>query len=140
MMAAIEEGVSAGLDQGAALVESVDKATTAYEGMSGATRESTTAYAIGPGKDGSAKVAEGYAAAQGALAGFTGHSGKPFRGDSGITLGPDERGIILTNYTDYADKLETEMAGAKAHLGDSMLSEATEITRIVANHTKQRLG
>jgi len=141
LLATIEqEIVPAGLDAGAALLEAVDKSTTAYAGMSGATRDSTTAYAIGPKRDGSAKSSAGYAAAQAALAGFTGHSGQPLSQDAGITLADAEQGIILTNFTDYADKLEVEQAGAKAHLGDSLLSEATELTRIVANHSKARLG
>ncbi len=138
LLRAIDGAQDDGLDAGAALLQGVDSSTTAYRGMSGATRDSTMAARLGPNYDGRASAA--YAAAQSDLAGFTGHQGKAVSQDSGVTLGAGEKGIILTNFTDYADQLEIADGGAKSHLGPTILAEGQEVTRIIANYSKQKLG
>lgn len=140
MMKRMSDGIDQGLNAGANLIEATDKETEAYLGMSGATRASSTAYVIGNGKDGSAEVSAGYQAAEAALTGFTGHEGRAQKTDSGITLQSSERGIILTSFTDYAQALEIENAGAKAHLGPSLLSKAKVVTGFVATSVKQKLA
>jgi hypothetical protein len=140
MMARISDGIDQGLNAGATLIETTDKETEAYHGMSGATRASSTAYVIGNGKDGSSEASAGYQAAVEALTGFTGHEGQALKTDSGITLQSAERGIILTTFTDYAQDLETANAGEKAHLGPSLLSKATVVTSFVASFSKQKLS
>lgn len=140
LMGRIDQVTDAGLAEGAHHLQSVDQETEAYAGMSGATRASTTAYVIGPGHDGSAEAAAGYAAASAALANFTGHNGTAVRQNSGVQLQEDEKGIILTNFTSYADKLETENAGEKAHIGPTIFSEGRIVTQIVADVSKRGLG
>jgi len=140
LLSRIDAGTDTGLTEGAAHLRSVDQETEAYNGMSGATRDSATAYPIGLGKDGSAESAVGYAAAAAALSGFVGHAGSAVRQDSGVRLAEGQKGIILTNFTDYADALETEDAGAKAHLGPTIFSEARTVTQIVADASKRGLS
>lgn len=139
LLATIDEATDTGLERGADHLEAVAQATTAYVGMSGATRESTTAYVIGPGKDGSTEAAEGLAAAQAALAGFSGHQGQPLSQDSGVVLGSDQKGIILTSFTSYVDILEREDVADKAFLGPTLASEDTTVTQIVAEASREAL-
>lgn len=132
LLRAIEQGADDGLDAGAALMEQTDAQTDAYVGMSGATRRSTFATRIGPNKGSDAEADRAYSEAADVLVGFTGHSGRPFIGDSGIILADGERGIILSNGTDYADKLEVESAGLKAHIGPTVQATADQVTALVA--------
>lgn len=128
----IDQGADVGLSAGAAVMQDDMQATTAHGDQSGATRASYTAYVIGPDQDGSAEASAGYSAAAAALTGFTGHEGKPLREDSGITLGEGERGIILTAFTDYQDKLEIDNAGEKATIGPTLQADAEGVTALVA--------
>jgi len=139
LLARIDQVTDTGLARGADHLEQVARATSAYEGMSGATRASTTAYAIGPNSDGSAEATQGFAAAVDQLTGFTGHQGQAVSQDSGVVLGPDEKGIILTVFTDYIDLLERELAGDKAFLGPTLASEDTTVTAIVAEASREAL-
>jgi hypothetical protein len=138
LLKTIDQAQDDGLDAGAALLQAVDQSTTAYRGMSGATRDSTMAARMGPGYD--AKAGAAYSAAQAALSGFTGHAGQAVSQDSGVTLAAGEKGALLTNFTDYADKLEIENAGEKAHIGPTISAEGPEVTRIIANFSKRALG
>jgi hypothetical protein len=135
----IDQVTDTGLEEGARHLESVDRETEAYAGMSGAMRASTTAYPIGPGKDGSAEASAGFAAASAALENFKGHGGKAVRQDSGVRLAEDQKGIILTNFTDYGDILETVDAGGQAHIGPTIFSESRTVTKIVADASKRGL-
>lgn len=137
LLRTIDQSHDAGLGAGAALLEAVDKSTTAYLGMSGATRASSFAAPLDERY--SAKAQAAYSEAASLLAGFQGHSGKPLLEDSGVSLGVGEKGIILTTPTDYAADLEIERAGEKAHLGPTMSAEAGEVTRIIANFSRQAL-
>lgn len=139
LLAQIDQATDVGLARGADHLEQVARATSAYEGMSGATRASTTAYAIGPGKDGSAEATQGFAAAAAQLTGFSGHQGQAVSQDSGVVLGPDEKGIILTVFTDYIDALESELAGDKAFLGPTLVAEDTTVTALVAEASREAL-
>lgn len=128
--------IDAGLQDGANFIEAELKATRAHGDQSGATRESYTAYVIGNGHDGSAEAAAGFAAAQAALSGFSGHAGRAISEPSGVSLGPNERGVLATAYTDYQVALETENGGAKATLGPAILAEAQTVTAFVASACK----
>lgn len=139
LLRAIEQGVDNGLDDGARLMAQVDRDTDAYVGMSGATRASTFATRIGPDKDSSREADAAYSAAADYLAGFTGHSGKPYVGDSGIVLRPGERGIILSNGTGYAADLEIALAGQKAHLGPTVQATADQVMALVASGIKEQM-
>jgi len=115
--------------------------TQAHGDRSGATRASYRAYPIGPDRDGSAAATSGYAAAADHLAQFKGpHAGHAQRDDSGVTLAQDQRGIILTAYTDYQDELEQDNAGARATLGPTLQQDASQATAAVARASKARLG
>jgi hypothetical protein len=140
LLETIDRVTDVGLGRGAAHFQGVAQATTAYVGMSGATRGSTTGYAVSATRDGSAEAAAGFASAQAALTGFTGHQGKAVSEDSGVVLPPDSKGIILTSFTNYIDKLEIENAGAKAFLGPTLNSEADVVTGMVAQASKEGLG
>ncbi len=132
LLAHVDRGTDAGLAIGAAGMEADMKATQAHGDQSGATRDSYTAYVVGPNRDGSAEAAEGYSAAAAALTGFTGHAGKALKEDSGVVLGEGEKGIILTAFTDYQDRLEIDNAGEKAVLGPTLQADAEAVTGLVA--------
>jgi hypothetical protein len=130
--AAILDGLQDGADAGQAEMQS----TRAHGDQSSATRASYTAYVIGGGRTGAAEAAAGYAAAQAALSGFTGHEGKALSQDSGVVLGPNERGILYTSFTDYQEALETENAGEKAVIGPTVIGQAGENTARVARRLR----
>ncbi len=134
------EGVSDGLRGAAPRVAYDLQATDAHGDQSGATRASYTAYAIGPNDNGEAAASEGYAAAVTALADFTGHNGQPLREDSGIVLDEYEHGMVLTSFTNYQDKLETQNAGERATLGPILTADADYITSQVAAGSRRSLG
>lgn len=128
-----------GLSDGAARMQEDLQATTAHGDVSGATRASYRAFVVGGRFDGSAEAASGYAAAAEKLADAA-HGGQPLRQDSGIVLADDERGILLTSYTDYQDALETELGGEKAALGPTLLQDADLVTQLVAARSREALG
>jgi hypothetical protein len=130
--AAILDGLQDGADAGQAEMQ----ATRAHGDQSSATRASYTAYVIGGGRNGAAEAAAGYAAAQAALAGFTGHEGKALSQDSEVVLGPNERGILYTSFTDYQDKLEQENGAEKAVIGPVVVMQANENTARVARRLR----
>ena len=118
-LAAIRPGMEAGAD----IIEAAAAATSAYRGMSGATRSATIAYVADTNDSGDAEILAAYNTAAGRLQGFMGHEGQAF-----LTLvrGPKEKEawIVLTVPTDYIISLETESAGEKAFLSDSLHSQA----------------
>ena len=140
MIARIFTGVENGLDDASTIAQDVMQHTDAHGDMSGATRASYRAFTIGGNRTGSAESASGYQAASSALSGFTGHSGKPQSTDSGVVLGADERGILLTSYTDYQDKLEQNNAGQKATIGPTLQATAQQMTRMAADGSKRELA
>lgn len=115
-----------GLEKQSAIAEAEMQATNAHGDVTGATRASYRAFVIGGTHTGSAEAASGYSAAQAANpAGALSQS-------SGVSLGPEGRGVILTSFTDYQDKLETENAGQKAVLGPTLQQNAQAFTQAVA--------
>lgn len=123
-----------GLQKQAAIAQSEMKATSAHGDITGATRDSYRAFVIGGSHTGASESASGYAAAQAAIAGaVVSHGGAALSQDSGVHLGPDERGVILTSYTDYQDKLETDNAGAKAVLTPTLQANALAFTQAAAS-------
>lgn len=140
LLSRAREAISDGLNNAAPQVQGDLQNTDAHGDQSGATRASYTAYAIGPNDSGQSAAANGYAAAVGALEGFTGHSGKPLREDSGIQLNEGEYGMVLTSYTDYQKHLETNNAGEKATLGPILTHSANGITSAVAASSRRKLG
>lgn len=118
-LAAIRPGMEAGAD----VIEATAAATTAYRGMSGATRASTIAYVSDQADPGDAEIVGAYNAAAGRLQGFQGHEGQPHLG--GVAGPPEHQTwIVLTVPTDYILNLETENAGEKAFLADSLHQHA----------------
>jgi hypothetical protein len=134
LLARIDAGSDAGLDEAADLIQTTDEQTDAYYGQSGATRASTMASRLGP--DFASKAASAYSVAARLLTGFTGHAGKAHREESGLVLGAHEKGVMLTNYTDYADALEADNAGEKAHIGPTIRQTAQTSTQLVAGFIK----
>ena len=120
-LAAIRPGMEAGAD----VIESAAAATTAYRGMSGATRVSTIAYVADSLSSGDAEIVGAYNAAAGRLQGFQGHEGQPYLAD---VSGPkaNESWIVLTVPTDYILGLETENAGEKAFIADTLRQHAPQ--------------
>jgi hypothetical protein len=113
--------ISEGLEAGAAQMEADAKATDAYYGQSGATRESTVAY-VTPG-GGVLEAGAAYARAAALLDGFTGHEGKAELEDV-AGPGKGEAWIVLTVPTDYIINLEQESAGQRAFLADTLHQDA----------------
>lgn len=124
-----------GMEAGADLIESAAAATTAYRGMSGATRASTIAYVADQDNAGDAEIVAAYNAAAGRLQNFQGHEGQPLL--AGVR-GPSssQTWIVLTVPTDYILDLETELAGEKAFLADSLHSQAPQVVGALVNELK----
>jgi hypothetical protein len=134
LMAHIEAQVEKGLAAQAHAAQADMEATSAHGDITGATRASYRAFVIGGAHDGSTEAGSGYAAAQSAIASaITTHGGQALSQDSGIHLGPDERGVLLTSYTDYQDRLEIDNAGQKAVLGPTLQQHAQAFTQAVAS-------
>lgn len=114
-----------GMEAGASIIEVAAAETSAYRGMSGATRSSTIAYVADNADAGDAEIVSAYNAAAGRLTGFQGHEGQAYLAD---VPGPkdNESWIVLTVPTDYIVSLETENAGEKAFLADSLHQHAPQ--------------
>jgi len=106
-------------------IESTAAATTAYAGMSGATRAATIAYVADAEDTGTAEIVAAYNAAAGRLQGFQGHEGQPYLADV-PGPGPHQTWIVLTVPTDYIGDLEHDSAGEKAFLADSGFGQAPQ--------------
>lgn len=134
----IIEGLFQGLVDGAEALEADAKDTSAYAGMSGATRASTTAYVVGPGHGDTAKIDQAHETASSLLDGFEGHSGKPFLEEK---PGPDGDSlmVVLTVPTDYIGILETARAGEKAFIGPEMDKHAGQLFEAANRGVRRRL-
>lgn len=133
LLAHIPAQAEHGLAKQAELAESEMHATSAHGDVTSATRASYRAFVIGGAQTGDGAAASGYAAAQAAIASATGkRSGHALSQDSGVALDADDRGVLLTSYTDYQDKLEVEHAGAKAVLAPTLQQHAQQFTQAVA--------
>ncbi len=133
MLAQVFAGVEAGLADGATVIEADLQATTAHGDVTGATRASYRAFVIGGTHDGSAEASSGYQAAQSA------NPRGALKQDSGVVLGSDERGLLLTAYTNYQEFLETKYAGAHAALGPSLQAHAQTVTKLAAEGSRKAL-
>jgi len=129
------DAIRPGMEAGADLIEAEAAATTAYRGMSGATRAATIAYVADTSDNGDAEIVAAYNTAAGRLQGFQGHEGQAF-----LTLvrgpKPNEAWIILTVPTDYIISLETENAGEKAFVADSLHSQAPQAFQALVSHLR----
>lgn len=137
LLARINEGADAGLVEVADLIETTDTQTDAYYGQSGATRASTLAAPLDASY--ASKAASAFNVAASLLTGFAGHDGKPLSEESGVTLGPHEKGVMLTNFTDYAENLERDAAGEKAHIGPTIAETALPATQLIAGFIKSEV-
>ncbi len=141
LLDALFTGVEDGLSDEATQAEAEMYATFAHGDITGATRASYRAFVIGGTHTGASEAASGYAAAQAAISGaIVSHGGAALSQDSGISLSQDERGVLLTSYTDYQDKLETEKAAQKAVLGPTLQSHAQGFTAAAAKGSRSKLG
>ncbi len=123
-----------GLAKQAGVAQGEMQGTSAHGDITGATRASYRAFVVGGSHTGAAESASGLDAAIAAIANATtDHGGRPASMDSGIVLGPDERGVLLTSYTDYQDRLEIDDAGAKAVLTPTLQQNAQAFTQAVAD-------
>lgn len=109
----------------AAHAESEAQATTAYRGMSGATRASTVAYVATPKNNGESAFDAAYVRAVDILIPYTGHDGQP-HGEYVRLPGDHAAYVVLTVPTDYIQRLELDNAGQKAFLLDSILPAAVD--------------
>jgi hypothetical protein len=128
-----------GLEAEAQAMERDAKNTSAYLGMSGATRASTIAFVVDEGDDGSARLAAAYATAAEHLAGFVGHAGNAHLEPSGA-VGPGEIAVVLTVPTDYIDNLEIEHGGEKAFIGPTMDKFRSRLARRAARSIREELS
>jgi hypothetical protein len=126
-----------GANRGADVLQSDAQATSAYNGMSGATRASTVAYVASTEDDGSSKVNTALRAAEALLDGFTGHSGATLLEDSGETVEADHVKVVLTVPTDYIKWLEIGHGGRNAFLGDTMDNGAPKVFDKIASALKE---
>lgn len=126
----IDAQAEAGLATIAPVVQSSMQGTTAHGDITGATRASYRAIVIGGSHTGQAEAESGLEAAIAAIAvSPVDHGGRPAMQDSGVTLGPDDRGLLLTSFTDYQDDLEQS---AKAVLGPTLQEYLYQITQAIA--------
>ena len=128
-----------GLEAEAQAMERDAQNTSAYLGMSGATRASTVAYVVDERDNGSAKIAEAYGIAAAYLDGFTEHAGRAHLEPAG-NIGPGEIAVVLTVPTDYIDKLETQRAGEKAFIGPTMNKFRSRLARRAARSIREELS
>lgn len=133
----IEQRIPAQVDRGlakqASIAEAEMHATTAHGDITGATRASYRAFVIGGPHTGSAEAASGYAAAEAAISGHANpHGGHALSDDSGVTLGADDRGVLMTSFTDYIDRLVIDNAGQRDALTPTLQRNAQLFTQAVA--------
>ena len=118
--------------KGAAAGVTLDmRQSPAHGDVTGASHANYTAYAVGLGETGSQYVARGVAAVE-AL--NPGHSAT-----APVSIGAP-LGAIVTSFTDYQDKLETENAGQKAVLTPTMQASGTRFTQAAAAASKRALS
>jgi hypothetical protein len=126
----------AGMEQGADIIEADMHATTAYVGMSGATRASTIAYVATADDPNDSEPQSAHNTAAGLLSGFVGHNGQPLL-ESAPGPGTAQMMIVATVPTDYIIKLETERAGQKAFVGDTLTADAPQAFEAVVRALQQ---
>lgn len=137
-------GAEQGLANASAYAQALLETTGRHGDITGATRASYRVFLIGGSHDGSSESASGYADAQAAInaytsRGFQGHGGQALSQDAGITLTPQQRGLLYTSYTDYQVKLETENSGQKGALGPTLIDTMQLNTEDAANGIKALL-
>jgi hypothetical protein len=138
MLDRIFAGVERGLARGAAVPEDMMRTDPAHGDVTGAAHDSSTVYLIGGTHTGARESAEGYAIAQLRHRNAIGsYGGGPLSQDSGVTLGPDERGLIYTRFVDYADELEQS---DKAVIGPTLQQTASLMTQFAADGSKEALS
>ena len=140
----VYEGAENGLADASAYSQALLTDTIRHGDITGATRASYRVFLIGGSHNGSAESASGFADATAAISayqarGFSGHGGQALSQDSGLTLTPQQRGLLYTSYTDYQDKLETENGAQKATLGPTLIETMTLNTEAAANGIKAAL-
>jgi hypothetical protein len=128
-----------GLRQAAQVMQRDAQETSAYAGMSGATRAATVAVVISAEDDGAGELQAAYNRAAEHLGGFVGHAGHPLLTPAGSVSG-DEITVVLTVPTDYIDDLETERAGEKAFLGPTMDAHRQRLAAAAAAAIRKELG
>ena len=119
-----------GAKAAALLLQRNAESTTAYSGVTGATRASTIAYLTDPA--GAAEFDTAYNVASLLLEGNTQHDGQVYRAPTAGPTRDTDIMIILTVPTDYIVLLETENAGRKAFLKDALIEESGEMTQRIA--------
>lgn len=140
----VYKGAENGLANAAAYNQSLLESTIRHGDITGATRASYRVFLIGGSHTGSAESSSGYADAQAAITaylarGFLGHGGNALSQDSGLSLTPQQRGLLYTSYTDYQDKLETENGAQKATLLPTLIETMFNNTEDAANGIKAAL-
>jgi uncharacterized protein YciW len=122
---------------GAAQLQQDAQATTAYTGVTGATRAGTVAYVADAA--GAGKFDAAYQAAAEKLAEARSPRGHVYRTPVPGPATPQDTAIILTVPTDYIDRLEFGTAGEKAFLGPTLAQDALAITAAIAAATREVL-
>lgn len=123
-------GALEGLQQKAAEITEVMQQTHAHGDITGATRASYFAAAVGLGQDSAAAASASRAAVE--LLN-PGHSGAGSAQIEGV-------GMVISSGTDYQPDLETEDAGAKAVLAPTLQAQYQSNTASAAAGSKARLG
>ena len=118
-----EQQIRDGLDSVAADAQAILQSTTAHGDITGATRASYRAYAVGPGCDESGEVADGVTAVSRL------NPGAEALRDYSL---PATFGLILTGFTNYLPKLQFEYGGAKAALEPTLQIISDEATQAAA--------
>lgn len=140
LMRRIPQGAEDGLAAFAPSAQAQLQATTAHGDVTGATRASYRVFLVGGVHTGAAEAASGYEAAKAQIEAYPKRAGGEALSQAvDVALGPDERGLIYTAYTDYQDKLETENAGQKATLGPTLQATAQDATRAAADGIRRRM-
>lgn len=122
---------------GAATLQRDAQDTTAYVGVTGATRAGTVAYVADA--DGAGKFDAAYQAAAEKLAEARSPRGHVYRAPVPGPDAPTDTAILLTVPTDYIDQLEVNNAGEKAFLGPTLAQDALAITAAIAAATREVL-
>jgi hypothetical protein len=137
MLRTLLGGVEDGLQSGARVPEGMMQSSPAHGDQTGATHASYDVALIGGTHTGASEAAEAYSEAQQAIArAIVSHGGKALSEDSGIVLGPTERGLIYRSFTDYQHELEQS---PKAVIGPTLQQTARLMTEFAANGSKDAL-
>lgn len=125
------DGAIEGLEEGARQATTAMRGTRAHRDVTGATRASYVAFAVGRGRTGAAAAAESFSRVEALNPGRAGRSR--------VTL-DQPLGVIFMSGTDYQSDLEKLQAGARAVIGPTVARFSPVCVREACKAAKRKLN